>query len=209
MYWLASRRPRFAQPPPAEPGQLSPRRPARRTERPGATSSTSSTVTNGRTPTSQFDRCVSAVLAACLRAARERVICAAFRLPVCRTGPAPLGGPNRHAVRAADRCTECTRCASIAWTWPAGADARGAPGRAAQRPLVGAIPESRAEEQMRRRWVLVFAAGAAAVWCVGPLAVPGAVGAWAAAAARGAAASLWGRAIEVPGLGALNKGGHA
>jgi len=74
---------------------------------------------------------------------------------------------------------------------------------------VRAIPEFRAEEQMRRRRVLVFAAGAAAVWCVGPLAVPGAVGAWAAAAARGAAASLWGRAIEVPGLGALNKGGHA
>jgi len=73
MYWLASRRPRYAQPPPAEAGQLSPRGSARRTERPGATSSTSSTVTNRRTPTSQFDRCVSAVLAACLRAARERV----------------------------------------------------------------------------------------------------------------------------------------
>jgi hypothetical protein len=57
---------------------------------------------------------------------------------------------------------------------------------------------------MRRRRVLVVVAGAAAVWGAGPVGVPGAAGAWAAPAA-----SSWGRAIEVPGLGALNKGGHA
>ncbi len=47
-------------------------------------------------------------------------------------------------------------------------------------------------------------ASAAAVWGAGPAGVPGAAGAWAAPAA-----SSWGRAIEVPGLGALDKGGHA
>src|SRR5215469_5732714 len=60
-------------------------------------------------------------------------------------------------------------------------------------------------------------AGAAAVWGAGLVAVPGAAGAWAAAAGRGAAvragavraAGWWGRAIEVPGLGVLNKGGNA
>jgi hypothetical protein len=61
---------------------------------------------------------------------------------------------------------------------------------------------------MRRRRVLVVVASAAAVWGAGPLAVPGAAGAWAVPAARGAvpSAGSWRRAIEVPGLGALNKG---
>ncbi len=66
---------------------------------------------------------------------------------------------------------------------------------------------------MRRRRVLVVLAGAAVVWGAGPLAVPGAVSAWAVAATRGAvpagaarAAGSWGRAIEVPGLAALNTG---
>ncbi len=51
-------------------------------------------------------------------------------------------------------------------------------------------------------------AGAAAVWGAGPVAVPGA---WAVPAARGAvpAAGSWGRAVGVPGLAALNKGGRA
>jgi hypothetical protein len=64
---------------------------------------------------------------------------------------------------------------------------------------------------MRRRRVLVMVAGAAAVWGAAALAVPGAAGTWAVLAARGTAraASVWGRAIGVPGLGALNKGGHA
>jgi hypothetical protein len=60
----------------------------------------------------------------------------------------------------------------------------------------------------RRRRVLVFAAGAAVVWGAGPLGFPGAAGAWAVAAAGGPAvpaASSWGKAIEVPGLAALNK----
>ncbi len=65
---------------------------------------------------------------------------------------------------------------------------------------------------VRRRRVLVVLAGAAAVWGAGPLAVPGAAGARAVPAVRGAAvpaASSRGRAIEVPGLGALNRGGDA
>ena len=69
---------------------------------------------------------------------------------------------------------------------------------------------------MRRCRVLVVVASVAAVWGAGPLAVPGAAGAWAVAAARGAvpagavrAAGLWGRATGVPGLGALNRGGYA
>src|SRR5215470_13113987 len=64
---------------------------------------------------------------------------------------------------------------------------------------------------MRRRRVLVLVAGAAAVWGAGPAAVPGTAAAWAVPAAQGAvpAASSWGRAIEVPGLGALNDGGRA
>ena len=69
---------------------------------------------------------------------------------------------------------------------------------------------------LRRRPVLVLLAGAAAVWAAGPLAVPGTAGAWAMSAARGAvqagavaAAGTFGRAIEVPGLPVLNKGGNA
>jgi hypothetical protein len=65
---------------------------------------------------------------------------------------------------------------------------------------------------MRRRQVLVFAAGAAAVCGAGPLAVLAGASVWAVPAARGAAvraASSWGRAIKVPGLEALNKGGNA
>ena len=59
---------------------------------------------------------------------------------------------------------------------------------------------------MRLRWAGVAAAGAAVLLGAGPLAVPGAAGA-AAGAVR--AAGSWGRAIEVPGLGALDKGGNA
>src|SRR6266567_4113239 len=65
---------------------------------------------------------------------------------------------------------------------------------------------------MRRRRVLVMVAAAAAMWGAGPLAAPGGGDAWAVAAARGAAvraAGSWGRAIEVPGLGALNRGHFA
>jgi hypothetical protein len=45
---------------------------------------------------------------------------------------------------------------------------------------------------------------AAAVWSAGLVGISGAAWAWAAPAANS-----WGRAIGVPGLGALNKGGHA
>jgi hypothetical protein len=65
-------------------------------------------------------------------------------------------------------------------------------------------------DMMRRRQVLVFVA--AAVCGAGPLAVPAAAGAWAVPAARAAAvpaAVSWGKAIEVPGLAVLNKGGFA
>jgi hypothetical protein len=57
---------------------------------------------------------------------------------------------------------------------------------------------------MRRRRVVMVLAGAAAVWCAGASAVM-------AAAAGGAVAraGTWHAAIEVPGLGALNKGGAA
>jgi hypothetical protein len=48
---------------------------------------------------------------------------------------------------------------------------------------------------MRRHWAVVVLAGAVVVWCAAPLAV--------------AQASTWGTAIEVPGLGSLNLGGHA
>jgi len=47
-------------------------------------------------------------------------------------------------------------------------------------------------------------AGAAAVWCAAPLAVMAAQGAGAVARA-----GTWRTAIEVPGLGSLNKGGEA
>jgi hypothetical protein len=57
---------------------------------------------------------------------------------------------------------------------------------------------------MRRRAVLGFLAGAACVVAgTGPLAVSGA---WAGAVR---AAGVWGKAIEVPGLGVLNQGGNA
>src|SRR5579863_2326857 len=57
-----------------------------------------------------------------------------------------------------------------------------------------------------RRQVLVFAAVAAGM-CGGPLGVPAAAGARAAGVEAGVAraAGSWGRAIEVPGLGALNR----
>ena len=51
---------------------------------------------------------------------------------------------------------------------------------------------------MRRRGVVVFVAGAAVL-----------LGAGCAQAAAGPRAGSWGRANEVPGLGALNKGGNA
>jgi len=47
-------------------------------------------------------------------------------------------------------------------------------------------------------------AGAAAVWCAAPLALTAAPAAWAVARA-----GTWRPAIEVPGLGSLNTGGHA
>jgi hypothetical protein len=59
--------------------------------------------------------------------------------------------------------------------------------------------------------MMIAGAVAAAMWGAGPVAVPGAGDAWAVTAARGVApaATSWGRAIEVPGIGTLNKGGHA
>jgi hypothetical protein len=57
---------------------------------------------------------------------------------------------------------------------------------------------------MRRHRVMMVLAGAAAVWCAAPLAVTAAPAAAAIARAR-----TWRTAIEVPGLGSLNKGGHA
>src|SRR5262252_4744793 len=60
---------------------------------------------------------------------------------------------------------------------------------------------------MRRRVIVVLAAAVA--WCV-PLAVTGGVDAGATpAAGRAVTAGVWGKAIEVPGLGALNKFGGA
>ncbi len=64
---------------------------------------------------------------------------------------------------------------------------------------------------MRQCRVLVVAVSVAAVW--GAVASAAAAGAATAAAGRDAravsAAGPWGKAIEVPGLGALNKGGTA
>jgi hypothetical protein len=57
---------------------------------------------------------------------------------------------------------------------------------------------------MRRHGVLLVLAGAAALWCMAPLAVTG-----TAQAAAVAVAGTWRKAIEVPGLGSLNKGGSA
>src|SRR5258706_12026041 len=45
-------------------------------------------------------------------------------------------------------------------------------------------------------------------WCIG-LALAGALAECGQSAAAVRAAGLWGRAIEVPGLGALNRGGEA
>ena len=63
---------------------------------------------------------------------------------------------------------------------------------------------------MRRCRVLVVAVSVAAVWGAGALAAAGAATAGAVRAARAVpAVGSWGKAIEVPGLGALNKGGTA
>ena len=63
---------------------------------------------------------------------------------------------------------------------------------------------------MRRHRVLAVLAGAVAVWGAGPLAVTGASAAWAGSSALPVpAASLWDRALGVPGLGAVNAGGLA
>ena len=60
---------------------------------------------------------------------------------------------------------------------------------------------------MRRRGRVVLAGAVA--WCVS-LAVPGGAEAGAApSAGRAVTAGVWGKAIEVPGTGALNKGGNA
>ena len=63
---------------------------------------------------------------------------------------------------------------------------------------------------MRRCRVLVVAVSVAAVWGAGPLAAAGAATAGAVRAAWAVpAAGSWGKAVEVPGLGALNTGGNA
>ena len=59
---------------------------------------------------------------------------------------------------------------------------------------------------MRRRWVVVFAAGAAALLGTGCAAPAGAGQVPAGAVGR---AGAWRAAIEVPGTGGLNKGGNA
>jgi hypothetical protein len=61
------------------------------------------------------------------------------------------------------------------------------------------------------RWQRALAVVASTAWAVSSLAVMGAASAQAAPATSGtgAAASPWGKAIEVPGLGALNKGHSA
>ncbi|MDR2985932.1 MAG: hypothetical protein LBV34_13940, partial [Nocardiopsaceae bacterium] len=62
---------------------------------------------------------------------------------------------------------------------------------------------------MRRRRVLAFVTGAATLLGAGLLAVPGAAAAAGAHAAAVQPDAAWGRAIPVPGLAALNKGGNA
>src|SRR5258708_40220233 len=57
---------------------------------------------------------------------------------------------------------------------------------------------------MRRHRVKMVLAGATAVWCAAPLAVSAAPVAGAVARA-----GTWRTAIEVPGLGSLNRGGDA
>ncbi len=61
------------------------------------------------------------------------------------------------------------------------------------------------------KWQGVLAVVAGATWAVSSLAVTGATSAQAAptASGAGATASPWGKPIEVPGLGALNKGDSA
>src|SRR5215469_12486951 len=63
---------------------------------------------------------------------------------------------------------------------------------------------------MRRQRVVVALAGAAVLWCAGPVAVAGVAEAWLAGSAGAVAGGGgWRAAIEVPGTGALNKGGYA
>jgi len=57
---------------------------------------------------------------------------------------------------------------------------------------------------MRRHRIMLVLVGAAAVWCAAPPAVTA-----AQAAGSVTRAGTWRTAIEVPGLGSLNKGGHA
>src|SRR5215467_9983282 len=57
---------------------------------------------------------------------------------------------------------------------------------------------------MRRHRVMMVLAGAAAVWCAAPPAVLAAAGAGPVARV-----GTWRTAIEVPGLGSLNRGGSA
>jgi hypothetical protein len=57
---------------------------------------------------------------------------------------------------------------------------------------------------MRRQWAVLVVAGAAAVGCSAPPTTTAAPGAGTVARA-----GTWGRAIEVPGLRSLNRGGHA
>ena len=52
---------------------------------------------------------------------------------------------------------------------------------------------------MGRCGIMIALAGAAAVWCAAPVAVTD-------AAQAGSGGAAWGRAIVVPGLGALNAG---
>src|SRR5262245_15827540 len=123
--------------------------------------------------------------------ARERVICAAFRLRVHWLGPAlqRLCAPNVSAARLLRRGTGGWR----------------------HRP-VNVRREGLLVRDIRgRRRVLVFAAGAAALLGgTGLLAVPGAAAATPVAHAGAVgAASGWGQAKPVPGLALLNKGGDA
>ncbi len=62
---------------------------------------------------------------------------------------------------------------------------------------------------MGRRGVLVLLTAAAVMGGAGPLAVPAAPGAWAVQAGAVPVAGVWGKAIGVPGLGALNQGRSA
>ena len=57
---------------------------------------------------------------------------------------------------------------------------------------------------MRRHRVMLVVARAAALWCAVPLAASG-----TAQAGSVSVAGTWHTAIEVPGTGALNKGGFA